>query len=96
MTRKRFLVTYDVADDKRRTHIFKALYGYGDHAQYSVFFCELSLQELAELRGKLRRVVHNTEDQILFLDLGEATNPLELSLECLGKPYCPTTAVLVV
>jgi CRISPR-associated protein Cas2 len=45
MNRKRFLVTYDVSDDKRRTQIFKTLYAYGDHAQYSVFFCELSARE---------------------------------------------------
>ena len=49
MNRKRFLVTYDVSDDKRRTQIFKTLYAYGDHAQYSVFFCELNAREYAEL-----------------------------------------------
>lgn len=49
MTRKRFLVAYDIADDKRRNQVFKTLYGYGDHAQYSVFFCELSQQELVRV-----------------------------------------------
>jgi CRISPR-associated protein Cas2 len=96
MRRKRFLVTYDVADDKRRNQIFKTLYAYGDHAQYSVFFCELSPQELAELRGKLRKSLHDTEDQIMILDLGASANPLDAGLECLGKPYRPTAVVLVV
>jgi len=96
MSRRRFLVAYDVADDRRRTQIFKTLYAYGDHAQYSVFFCELDAQELAELRGKLRRAMHDTEDQIMLLDLGPSTNPLDTGLECLGKPYRPTTAVVVV
>lgn len=96
MSRNRFLVTYDVSDDKRRTQIFKTLYSYGDHAQYSVFFCELSRQELVELRGKLRRALNDREDQVLILDLGAAANPLEAGLECLGKPYFPMTAVLVV
>jgi CRISPR-associated protein Cas2 len=96
MNRKRFLVAYDVADDKRRNQVFKTLYGYGDHAQYSVFFCELNQQELVELRVKIRRAIHDGEDQVMILDLGAAANPLEAGLECLGKPYVPTTAVLVV
>ena len=45
VNRKRYLVTYDVSDDKRRTKIFKTLYAYGDHAQYSVFICELNARE---------------------------------------------------
>ena len=39
MSRRHYLVTYDVSDDKRRTHLFKLLEGNGDHVQYSVFFC---------------------------------------------------------
>lgn len=96
MIRRRFLVTYDIADDRRRNQVFKTLYGYGDHAQYSVFFCELNGRELVELRGKLRRAIHDTEDQVMILDLGAAANPLEGGLECIGKPYRPTTSVLVV
>jgi CRISPR-associated protein Cas2 len=96
MSRNRFLVTYDVSDDKRRTQIFKTLYAYGDHAQYSVFFCELNRRELVELRVKLRRALNDKEDQILILDLGAAANPLEAGLECLGKAYSPTAVVLVV
>lgn len=96
MNRKRFLVTYDVSDDKRRTQIFKTLYAYGDHAQYSVFFCELNAREYAELYGKLRKALHDKEDQILILDLGPAANPLDAGLQCLGKPYRPTSTVFVV
>ena len=96
MRRKRFLVTYDIADDKRRNRVFRTLYANGDHAQYSVFFCELSAIELAELRGKLRTALHEIEDQIMILDLGAAENPLEGGLECLGRPYRPTAVVLVV
>ena len=96
MRRKRFLVTYDISDDKRRTRVFKTLYAYGDHAQYSVFFCELTAIELAELRGKLQAALHEFEDQIMILDLGTVENPLERDLECLGRPYRPATSTLVV
>jgi len=96
MTRRRYLIPYDIVDDKRRNQVFKILYGYGDHAQYSVFFCELNPRELVELRGKLRRAIHDIEDQVMILDLGAAADPLEAGLECLGKPYRPASAVLVV
>ena len=47
--RNRYLVAYDVSDDKRRTGIFKTLMGNGDHVQFSVFLCDLSDLELARL-----------------------------------------------
>ena len=96
MRRKRFLVSYDISDDKRRNQVFKTLYAYGDHAQFSVFFCELSAMELAELRGKLRATLHEIEDQVMILDQGTAESPLEAGLECLGRPYRPPASVLVV
>ena len=96
MARRRYLVTYDVSDDKRRTGIFHALRDRGDHAQYSVFFCELNPTELAFLRIELRKHLHEREDQILILDLGNADNPLESGMECLGKGYEPPGRVLVV
>lgn len=94
--RRRYLVSYDISDDKRRDRIFKTLKDYGDHAQYSVFFCELSGRELAELRGHLRPYVHHREDQIMILDLGKVENPLEGGLECIGRAYQPQTRVIVV
>lgn len=54
MERRHYLVTYDISDDKRRDAVFRLLLGHGDHAQYSVFFCELSGRELVELRARLR------------------------------------------
>ncbi|HUT57607.1 MAG TPA: CRISPR-associated endonuclease Cas2, partial [Phycisphaerae bacterium] len=39
--RRRYLVTYDISDDKRRDLVFKTLRDRGDHVQFSVFLCEL-------------------------------------------------------
>lgn len=96
MARRHYLVTYDVSDDKRRTQVFKTLHGFGDHAQYSVFFCELSDQELVQLRGRLRAAIHHKEDQVLIVDLGTNTRPLEEGIEVLGRGYQPATQVVVV
>jgi len=95
-TRRHFLVSYDIADDKRRGKVFDLLEGRGDHAQFSVFFCQLNPRELALLRADLTAAVHNSDDQVLLVDLGPAHNPLDGGIECLGKPFSVATRALVV
>lgn len=87
--RRRYLVAYDISDDKRRETVFNDMHGYGDWAQYSVFLCELTDQELVRMRVDLRDAIHEKEDQVMILDLGRAHRPLEHSLEILGRGYEP-------
>lgn len=94
--RRHYVVTYDISDDKRRTNVFTMLFGYGDHAQYSVFFCELSDTELVQLRSKLRDAINTHEDQVMLVDLGRATQPLEAGLEVIGKSYSPPVRTVVI
>ena len=88
--RRRYLITYDVADDKRRTRLFHLLSDLGDRAQFSVFFAELSAAELARFRGTASGVIHHDQDQVLVVDLGRAEgggtfNPLSEGIEAIGK-----------
>ena len=96
--RRRYLITYDISDDKRRSNVFKALRDRGDHVQFSVFICELTDREYAQLKGELQQMVHKKEDQVLLLDLGLADNTLEIGqgLDCLGHGYKPPQRVFVV
>jgi CRISPR-associated protein Cas2 len=96
MSRRHYLISYDVADDKRRNRVFQALRDHGDHAQFSVFFCQLSAMELAGLRGILVEAIHTREDQVLIVDLGEAHNPLDEGIECIGQSYQPPCRVQIV
>jgi CRISPR-associated protein Cas2 len=95
-TRRHYIVSYDISDDKRRTRVFDQLEGRGDHAQFSVFFCQLNPRELAELRAELDAIINHDEDQILLVDLGPAHNPLDGGIECLGKTFAVRDRVLVV
>ena len=95
-TRRHYLITYDIADDKRRTRIFNALQARGDHAQFSVFFCELNSREKAELVAELIALINHVEDQILLVDLGPAHKPLDGGIQALGMPFQSTTRVLVI
>lgn len=96
MNRRHYVITYDISDDKRRNNVFRTLNGAGDHAQYSVFFCELNQRELVQLRSKLRSAINNTQDQVLIVDLGQSTRPLETGLEVLGKGYEPSVRTIVI
>lgn len=96
MSRRHYLVTYDIADDKRRTRVFECCKDTGDHTQYSVFLCELTPRELAELRAALDAMIHHGTDQILFLDLGPAHRPIGDGMECLGKPWEPPVTCFIV
>lgn len=94
--RRHYLVSYDVSDDKRRTGVFETLKDHGDHAQFSVFFCELNERELVGLKAGVHALINDDEDQVMFVDLGPTQNPLENDLICLGKPYNPTCRSMIV
>jgi len=94
--RKRYLIAYDVANDKRRTAVFKTLMGNGDHVQFSVFLCALNDVELLRLKGSLAEKVNHRQDQVIVLDLGPADSDLAARLDCIGKGYTPPARVTVI
>ena len=88
-SRRLYLCSYDVADDKRRTRLFEILKDHGEHVQFSLFLCELTAKEYAGLRSLCRDHVHASEDQLLLLDLGSAGLDWAQCLEVLGKVWSP-------
>lgn len=96
MPRRHYLVSYDIADDKQRTRVFKTLEELGNHVQYSVFLCELNRRELVEAKSRMDACIDHASDQILFVDLGPR-DPSEINmLEVLGRSYEPPTRVQIV
>jgi CRISPR-associated protein Cas2 len=94
--RQTYIVSYDVCDPKRLRRVFKLLRGWGDHLQLSVFQCELNPRELVELRTELCRIIHQGEDQVLFVDVGPVEGRGSTSIEAVGRPYtCPERHAIV-
>lgn len=91
-----YIVTYDVCDDKRLRQVFRLMLGYGDHMQYSVFRCELSQRERAELIAKLSEIIKHDEDQVLLFPLGPASGLRETEVHCVGLAYVPSEHEAVV
>jgi CRISPR-associated protein Cas2 len=61
--------TYDVADDRRRYHLCKALERYGIRIQYSVFELSLKPKDLHKLVDHLTGLIDNTGDRLLVMQL---------------------------
>lgn len=82
-----YLVAYDICNDKRLRRVYKAMRGYGDHLQFSVFRCELADRERAEMIAELSQLIDHDEDQVLIIDIGPADGRAGLVFEAIGKPY---------
>jgi CRISPR-associated protein Cas2 len=60
------VVSYDIPDNKRRRKIMKTMEGFGYRAQYSVFECRLTAQQLARLRERLEALIVEEQDDVRF------------------------------
>lgn len=85
--RTTYLVCYDITDDKRLRRVFKTCKNFGEHLQYSVFECDLSPQEKAELERNLDELIKHDEDQVVFVTLGPSEGRGERVITALGLPY---------
>lgn len=83
----RYIVTYDICDDKRLKRVFKEMRNFGDHLQYSVFDCLLSEKDLVMMREKIRRRIEPSVDQVLIIRLGPADGAASKAIESLGVKY---------
>jgi CRISPR-associated protein Cas2 len=72
MARRRYLVAYDIRDDRRLRMIAGCMEGYGTRIQYSVFISDLSSRELVLMRGDIESLMKMTEDSVMIVDLGAA------------------------
>lgn len=80
----RFVVAYDIADDRRRDRIAKTLESYGDRIQYSVFLVDAKPAKLLRLKAALRDRLDRSADSVLVCDLGPTQNGGTQRLSYLG------------
>jgi CRISPR-associated protein Cas2 len=85
--RSLYLVCYDISDAKRLRKVFKTMRGFGDHLQYSVFRCDLSPRERAEMVTVIDAIIDHADDQVLVVDLGPPDGRASECFFSLGRPY---------
>ena len=90
-----YIVTYDVADDKRWRRLFKLMHGYGEWLQLSVFQCRMTRMRQLELVRQIEAILDREKDHLLMLDIGPAENvqPRVLSI---GKAFAPIERLPVI
>lgn len=96
MSRRRYLVAYDIADGKRLRSVFKAMNDFGDRIQYSVFICELNARERVQMEARLRSIIQHVEDQVVVIDLGQADRDMEGFIASIGRDFNVPSRVLVI
>ena len=92
MSRRRFLIPYDIAVSNRLRWVHRVMQGYGYALQYSVFVCDLSSAEKIGLKSALRDIIHFTKDQVVFVDFGRPEKRGTDCFEFMGiHPNLPTS-----
>lgn len=86
-----YIVAYDICDPKRLRRVHRAMRGFGDALQLSVFRCQLSASEKILMTEALTKIIHAREDQILIVNLGPAENRGANSIHTLGRALDNTT-----
>ena len=67
----RWLVTYDITDDRIRMRVFKLLKKNGVPVQYSVFFVHASAAQMGILMGRLGTLIDKGADDVRAYRLPE-------------------------
>lgn len=96
MKRKRYIVSYDIANPKRLRQVARIAEGYGYRLQFSVFECLLDPLHLEEMKAELVETIHHTQDQVLFIALGTRLSDSSLAIEALGIPYKQHSRITII
>lgn len=93
----RYLIAYDVPNDRRRTRLAKLLVGYGDRIQYSVFVVDAARAKLVRLRDEIKNVIDRDVDSVLLCDLGPLSAVDEGAFSVIGaaRPLTDGDALIV-
>lgn len=81
-----YIVTYDIADQKRLRRVFRLLRGYGEWVQLSVFQCRLTPIRRIRLESELNSEIIKNEDHVLIIRIG-AAGLKEQDVTSLGKTF---------
>ncbi len=68
---KKWIVAYDIPDDRRRRRLAAALENFGDRVQYSVFEVITEGDEADLIRTRVEEIIDSDEDSVRFYPLCE-------------------------
>jgi len=71
MAKRKYMVCYDVSDDKRRNKIVRELLKIGIRTQYSVFEAEITESQLEIVLSSIEKKIDKKEDSVIAYPLSE-------------------------
>jgi len=90
----RYLISYDVTDDRRRYRVAETLKDFAHRVQYSVFECELKPEELTVLLKRVQEALEPAEDSCRIYRLCKECVEETIVLGR-GEPYQEPKVVVV-
>ena len=93
---RRYVVCYDIVDDKRRTRLAKCLDGYGDRIQYSVFEAVLDRVLFDNLVQDVKKIMDEKEDKVTIYPLCSACAKKRIALGKRNGPLPGEEIVFIV
>ena len=87
----RYLVSYDIADPDRLRKVHAVVKAAAQRVQDSVYEALLTEKELVLLEARIKQVMNQKEDQVMFIDLGRAERTVLPEITILGIPWRPQT-----
>jgi CRISPR-associated protein Cas2 len=78
--KRKFLICYDIVNDKRLRRVHNLLSQAAMRVQYSVFEAELSTADLAELQAKIMPLINSSEDKLTIYRLFRTNAKVDLAL----------------
>lgn len=95
--RRRYLVAYDIRDDKRLRRVHKTMKAYGWAMQYSVFVSDLDRMELMELKLRLADIIEHSSDSIAVVEVGLPAERGRVCFDFLGvEPHLPVAGPVII
>jgi CRISPR-associated protein Cas2 len=83
-----YLVCYDICEQKRWRKVYKAMKGYGEWLQLSVFQCRLNKVKALQMTDLLTDLIDTSEDHVMIIDMGPAES-VSIRVESIGKRFDP-------
>lgn len=63
---EKYIIAYDIADDKRRYRAFKTIKEYATPVQFSLFESNLTKSDILKLKHRLKTIINEDEDSMIF------------------------------
>lgn len=76
----KYLITYDIENNKRRKKVSDELEAYGYRVNFSVFECELNKTKMKKLIQKLEELIDKKKDSLRFYHVCENCVPKSFEL----------------